>query len=77
MQGRVFWLEKDIGKGFGHHGRIFYPWLQVAETAGLTVAIKGLKPGHLYQLEVCAINKEGIGPPIRTKDPIKAENPYG
>ena len=52
-------------------------WLQVAETTGLNAAIKGLRPGHLYQLEVCAINKEGIGPPIRTKDPIKAENPYG
>ena len=27
-------------------------------------------------MEVCAINKEGEGPPARTKDPIKAENPY-
>jgi len=53
-------------------------WMTVAETKpnALNAAIKGLKPGHLYQLEVCAINKEGIGPPVRTKDPIKAENPY-
>ena len=54
-------------------------WMQVAETKpnAMNAAIKGLKPGHLYQLEVCAVNKEGVGPPIRTKDPIKAENPYG
>ena len=39
--------------------------------------LKGLRPGHLYQVEVCAQNKEGVGPPLRTKDPIKAENPYG
>ena len=54
-------------------------WMTVAETkpTALNAAIKGLKPGHLYQLEVCASNKEGVGPPVRTKDPIRAENPYG
>merc|ERR1719209_1571294 len=36
----------------------------------------GLKPGHLYQFEVSAINKEGQSEPIFTGDPILAENPY-
>ena len=43
---------------------------------GLSAKIDGLRPGHLYQFEVYAINKEGLSLPIRTKDPIKAENPY-
>ncbi|XP_059094392.1 twitchin-like [Tigriopus californicus] len=53
-------------------------WISVAETTGNTTnaMIKGLKPGHLYQFEVYAINKEGLSLPIRTRDPIKAENPY-
>ena len=53
-------------------------WMVVAETkaATLNASIKGLKPGHLYQLEVCAVNKEGESNPTRTKDPILAENPY-
>lgn len=38
--------------------------------------MKGLRPGHLYQFEVCAINKEGISLPCKTRDPIRAENPY-
>merc|ERR1711981_1353311 len=37
---------------------------------------KGLKPGHLYQFEVSALNKEGQSEPILTTDPILAENPY-
>jgi hypothetical protein len=35
-----------------------------------------LKPGHLYQFEVYAINKEGQSEPVCTGDPILAENPY-
>ena len=50
----------------------------MSQTSGSTcnATVTGLRPGHLYQMEVCALNKEGEGPPTRTKDPIKAENPY-
>ena len=43
---------------------------------GLGTKVTGLRPGHLYQFEVYAINKEGLSLPVRTRDPIKAENPY-
>ena len=54
-------------------------WITMAEPKpeNTNATLKGLRPGHLYQVEVCAQNKEGVGPPLRTKDPIKAENPYG
>ena len=53
-------------------------WLTVSETGenGLNTKIEGLRPGHLYQFEIYAINKEGLSLPLRTRDPIKAENPY-
>ena len=46
------------------------------QTSGCSATAKGLKPGHLYQFEVSAINKEGQSEPIFTGDPILAENPY-
>ncbi len=46
------------------------------QTSGTSATAKGLKPGHLYQFEVTAINKEGISEPVFTGDPILAENPY-
>ena len=46
------------------------------QTTGCNATAKGLKPGHLYQFEVSAINKEGQSEPILTGDPILAENPY-
>ena len=48
----------------------------VLQTTGCNATAKGLKPGHLYQFEVSAINKEGQSEPILTGDPILAENPY-
>ena len=51
-------------------------WVTVAETKDKSVEVKGLKPGHLYRFEVVALNKEGMSPPARLKDPVKAENPY-
>ena len=48
----------------------------VFQTSGCSATAKGLKPGHLYQFEVSAINKEGQSEPIFTGDPILAENPY-
>ena len=30
----------------------------------------------LLYIKVTALNKEGVSPPIRTLDPVKAENPY-
>ena len=47
-----------------------------SQTSGCSATAKGLKPGHLYQFEVSAINKEGQSEPIFTGDPILAENPY-
>ena len=38
--------------------------------------VTNLRPGHLYQFEVYALNKEGESIPTRTMDPIRAENPY-
>jgi len=46
------------------------------QTTGTSATVKGLRPGHLYQFEVYAINKEGLSAPAKTRDPIKAENPY-
>ena len=46
------------------------------QTGGCSATAKGLKPGHLYQFEVTAINKEGMSEPVYTGDPILAENPY-
>lgn len=51
-------------------------WIPCAETASKSVEVKGLKPGHLYRFEVVAVNKEGESAPARTKDPVRAENPY-
>jgi len=51
-------------------------WVTVAEPNDKSAEIKGLKPGHLYRFEVVAANKEGLSPPARLKDPVKAENPY-
>ena len=48
----------------------------VFQTSGCSATAKGLKPGHLYQFEVSAINKEGQSQPVLTGDPILAENPY-
>ena len=46
------------------------------QSTSCNATAKGLKPGHLYQFEVSAINKEGQSEPILTTDPILAENPY-
>ena len=51
-------------------------WMPCAETKSPELSVAGLKPGHLYKFEVTALNKEGVSPPIRTLDPVKAENPY-
>lgn len=51
-------------------------WVSACTTSGTSATAKGLKPGHLYQFEVSAINKEGQSEPIYTGDPILAENPY-
>jgi len=51
-------------------------WVSACTTSGCSATAKGLKPGHLYQFEVSAINKEGQSEPIFTGDPILAENPY-
>jgi len=51
-------------------------WVTSCTTTGCNATAKGLKPGHLYQFEVSAINKEGQSQPVLTGDPILAENPY-
>jgi len=51
-------------------------WATACTTSSCNATAKGLKPGHLYQFEVSAINKEGQSEPILTTDPILAENPY-
>ncbi|CAB4056799.1 unnamed protein product [Lepeophtheirus salmonis] len=51
-------------------------WLVAMETKDTKATVKGLKPGHIYQFEVIAVNKEGESEPCRTLEPIKAENPY-
>jgi len=53
-------------------------WMNCAETSATStqVQVTGLKPGHLYRFEVVALNKEGVSPPARTKEPVMAENPY-
>merc|ERR1712241_1503203 len=51
-------------------------WATACTTASCNATAKGLKPGHLYQFEVSALNKEGQSEPILTTDPILAENPY-
>lgn len=51
-------------------------WVTACTTDTPTCTAKGLKPGHLYQFEVSAINKEGQSEPVFTGDPILAENPY-
>ena len=51
-------------------------WMPCAETNSTSLNVTGLKPGHLYKFEVTAVNKEGISQPVRTLDPVKAENPY-
>lgn len=51
-------------------------WATACTTTSTNATAKGLKPGHLYQFEVSAINKEGQSEPILTGDPILAENPY-
>ena len=54
----------------------FKIFLIILQTTGCNATAKGLKPGHLYQFEVSAINKEGQSEPVFTGDPILAENPY-
>jgi len=51
-------------------------WVTACTTTTPNATAQGLKPGHLYQFEVSAINKEGQSEPIFTGDPILAENPY-
>jgi hypothetical protein len=51
-------------------------WVTACTTTTPSATAQGLKPGHLYQFEVSAINKEGQSEPIFTGDPILAENPY-
>ena len=51
-------------------------WVTACTSSTPTATATGLKPGHLYQFEVSAINKEGQSEPIFTGDPILAENPY-
>merc|ERR1719415_483684 len=51
-------------------------WVTSCTTTSCNATAKGLKPGHLYQFEVSAINKEGQSEPVFTGDPILAENPY-
>jgi len=51
-------------------------WVTSCTTTSCNATAKGLKPGHLYQFEVSAINKEGQSEPCFTGDPILAENPY-
>lgn len=51
-------------------------WVTACTTTTPSATASGLKPGHLYQFEVSAINKEGQSEPIFTGDPILAENPY-
>merc|ERR1712200_52924 len=51
-------------------------WVTACTTSSPSATATGLKPGHLYQFEVSAINKEGQSEPIFTGDPILAENPY-
>merc|ERR1711963_35803 len=51
-------------------------WVTACTTTGCNATAEGLKPGHLYQFEVSAINKEGQSEPVLTGDPILAENPY-
>merc|ERR1719447_1242807 len=51
-------------------------WVTACTTSTPSATAQGLKPGHLYQYEVSAINKEGQSEPIFTGDPILAENPY-
>lgn len=53
-----------------------YNFQRIIQTTSCNATAKGLKPGHLYQFEVYAINKEGQSEPICTGDPILAENPY-
>merc|ERR1712238_469125 len=50
-------------------------WTTACTTSSCNATAKGLKPGHLYQFEVSAINKEGQSEPILTTDPILAETP--
>jgi len=51
-------------------------WVTACTTSTPNATATGLKPGHLYQFEVSAINKEGQSEPCFTGDPILAENPY-
>jgi len=51
-------------------------WATACTSTSCNATAKGLKPGHLYQFEVSAINKEGQSEPLLTTDPILAENPY-
>jgi len=51
-------------------------WVTAGTSTTPNATATGLKPGHLYQFEVSAINKEGQSEPIFTGDPILAENPY-
>jgi len=51
-------------------------WATACTTTSCGATAKGLKPGHLYQFEVSAVNKEGQSEPVLTTDPILAENPY-
>ena len=51
-------------------------WVTACTSSTPNATATGLKPGHLYQFEVSAINKEGQSEPIFTGDPILAENPY-
>ena len=51
-------------------------WVTACTTTTPSATASGLKPGHLYQFEVSAINKEGQSEPLFTGDPILAENPY-
>jgi len=51
-------------------------WVTACTTTSPNATAQGLKPGHLNQFDVSAINKEGQSEPIYTGDPIVAENPY-
>ena len=51
-------------------------WVTACTSSTPNATATGLKPGHLYQFEVSAINKEGQSEPVFTGDPILAENPY-
>ena len=53
-----------------------YRWVPCGETKGTSLQVENLIEGHEYKFRVCAINRQGEGPPYTGMDSMIAKDPF-